>query len=122
SSHRSLVAGPVGPSSKNGSFSPQCPAYDNQANSPSFGASRGNATTSGRSRSIGLRVSSHPKPVAPLLPNHRVDEKYEAWEPCAAYTTGCVPSASLIFSSPASAYSAPSCCAYAYRDGIAVIA
>ena len=74
--------------------------------------------SSGSTRSSWALVSSQPNPVAPLLPNHRDDEKNDACEPWAANTTGRTPSSTTLSSfSPTVAYSEPSCWAYAYVVG-----
>ena len=109
--HCVFDTGPVGPLLNDGAFSPQCPSYDSQANDPSVGTSSpGSMMSSGSTRSTRALVLSQPKPVAPLLPNQRDDEKNEACEPSAAKTTGRTPSSTSLSSfSPTVAYSEPSC-------------
>ena len=94
SDHCCFMYGPVGPSAKAGCCSPQWPRYESQARGPVVGGSSpsGSTSSSGSMTSTGPVVSSQPKPVAALLPNHRPDSKYEACEPSAEKTIGCVPS------------------------------
>ena len=94
SDHCCFMYGPVGPSANAGCCSPQWPWYDSHANGPSVGGSSpsGSTISSGSMTSTGPVVSSQPKPVAALLPNHSPDSKYEACEPSAEKTIGCVPS------------------------------